>query len=1659
MLRGPGLICDFGPSSSSGGEDRWRGQFATGRMQAGGAGSLPDGGAAGGGCFGAFGPRRTAGGGTVHWQLGGPGLVRRRSGSGSSCSSRGGDEDLDSKRCRAPPPKRLGPRLAPGVAGTLTGPTGLRGTDAERWRSLAQQWRRAAARKLAASAAALTEAVRAARRISASWAALAERARARRLRQLLAAAAQAASEAARQRAAEAALRRLGGLLALGSRRSLAPALAKAGQVRLEALKRRQLLWRFGRVALRPLLRFGLKAWRTGHLTTSAAWHFEYCARQSARAAVQDCRRWAGARAVATSLRAASQRRQWAGFGALAQAARPRRAPFGGARLAVCLERILRRRLAGAATQWHGVVLRSLLATTASLTGRLARADAQRARLWRLRRAWVAWQCLQARCKQLRRCLTRTCWRLENYAWRRLREHARGRRCEMDLATACAARLEAERCEGDLGLEAMRQDLGAKLLAAQQALEAERQHGWEAQRRGALLLEARVRARLARFTWRAWSRSHAQAIALHRLARVLRVALCRRHVGQWRRRGDKHAVSFLEAQVDCFDVLVSQRTELARRVLHRCALERQAAEHEASQWQARLAWNEWSRLARMRQLRALRRRSACERLAATLLGVLRSRGLHRWGELLAWHRQVASEEFGCAEVVRLRIELETMISRYDRLTRESVSKETEHLTAAHVASATAAAAASHRWRLTGVSLSSLVARRLFAALREAGRVAASVHETVSAWQRTANGAHRIAAGRTCSALAAALVAAAADRRRTSDRRRALRSLAREAYSRSRFNFFCDLAAGARDVGYGCARIRHALHRFARAGERAGLRSGFSRLRARVAGGRKAAWERERHGALTCQSHSSGACMLWAVLCGVSRHRLRQGFAHLQCGASFQAGSRAVIERLPPQVQLAARHLQRLVQHRTAQAVSSWCRAVVVHRGDVFTEAGVARRAALLATRSSRRERRRSGCRALCLWRSLACGPRRLARSLARISLERLAWSLQRLRLHASCRGHLLLQAACFAGATRRRRIALLASALRHWRIIFCAKQRVQRQRLQALQQRTALRHRRFAIAGLHAERVRARAARHLGALLWRAAGSVGLRAWRARAACDTVAGLAAALDDARLEREKQSRDGSAALRRLAAWRLPADTFSARTFLHVWRCHTALAGASAARFRAARLCSARVMASALATMRRGRIETGFERWRMQSRARGQIEAAEAVGRAQAIALALDRIRQGGVLLASWFRRRQLLAASSALCGSWRSGRWQALLRSCDAASAREQRRCRAERGALAALEEEVERLRAQELHEAERNDLALSETSLIADDVRRERRRHESALDSLRAALARSEASEAAARDEALAARACEREATAAQTERDAHRDAEMTRALRAEAVRFERRLREEAAELERRLGAATAQGAQLEQVRLAVLRQLGAARSELRDAGRAIEEKNRALHQRELFFSEQACCLQMQASSSGEKARFAEEAAELHAQRAELDIAARARRAEHELSAAPRWLPKHYIRLRPATGLGERTHASELQAAIAEEQERSIQRLEELLKEQTNELRRERRDHSRGIQQVRSSASFSASKSCLLEEQVLALREQLQREQAELRAKESAWAGDRAALLTVVTRGPTSSPSSGPSGCGRRLAQRKTGGGIVAIESAGNCPWHGCTRAP
>jgi len=277
-------------------------------------------------------------------------------------------------------------------------------------------------------------------------------------------------------------------------------------------------------------------------------------------------------------------------------------------------------------------------------------------------------------------------------------------------------------------------------------------------------------------------------------------------------------------------------------------------------------------------------------------------------------------------------------------------------------------------------------------------------------------------------------------------------------------------------------------------------------------------------------------------------------------------------------------------------------------------------------------------------------------------------------------------------------------------------------------------------------------------------------------------------------------------------------------------------------------------------------------------------------------------------------------------------------------------------LLAVEDEAARIKQLEASEAQRNDEAFAETKRIMKVVQRERLEHEKALTELRDNLRNSEEREMAALEQA---------------------------------GKLQEVQEKDASEVEQKFRDIQARTLVVEGQRRAALRELATARNELREGAHAAEERERERGrtdlERERIFGEQQLALQQQAWGVEAQTREAERDAEKHWWNVEMEMEERARRAKSELAQA---LADRDRKLK------EQGRTVEHQAVMADEQERNIKRLEELLKEQGDQLKRERRDHAHGLKEVRCSVSVSESKSCLLEEQVTALRQQLSRDQSE-----------------------------------------------------------------
>jgi len=431
-----------------------------------------------------------------------------------------------------------------------------------------------------------------------------------------------------------------------------------------------------------------------------------------------------------------------------------------------------------------------------------------------------------------------------------------------------------------------------------------------------------------------------------------------------------------------------------------------------------------------------------------------------------------------------------------------------------------------------------------------------------------------------------------------------------------------------------------------------------------------------------------------------------------------------------------------------------------------------------------------------------------------------------------------------------------------------------------------------------------------------------------------------------------------------------------------------------FKEKRFCAAHFLLRTLAGHERYSRKVALQRWRATSKAMCVEVVAHEAAAQRAEEGKQMRMRNGLQILATLVTHRLHLGMAQAFHGQWRALRWQSMVRALDASVARDQRRMMAE----------SDHLRAQLL--ACREEAFESRARTAAEEERGDRTRQEA-----------EEIVEAVRRERA------------SQVGKMATLESSEAQAL------------EQSQELQFQLDQALAQVSRLEDQKRDTDGDLRALHLELQDARLQGEELSQAEMHRERAFHEQVQALQQQALSSQHAVQDAER--DFRHQLDRLETEAKEAAEKSELTMEFR--------------LQEKQRAVELQASIAEDQERNIRHLESLLKEQGDQLSRERNDHMRGLESLRASASLSESKSCLLQEQVVALRQQLQREHQELLASEKAWSSDRAALLSAVAsqeplalRPPARTRSSSAS---RRKASPspKDPGGSVSVA---RCPWHG-----
>ncbi|CAE7590290.1 unnamed protein product [Symbiodinium natans] len=435
------------------------------------------------------------------------------------------------------------------------------------------------------------------------------------------------------------------------------------------------------------------------------------------------------------------------------------------------------------------------------------------------------------------------------------------------------------------------------------------------------------------------------------------------------------------------------------------------------------------------------------------------------------------------------------------------------------------------------------------------------------------------------------------------------------------------------------------------------------------------------------------------------------------------------------------------------------------------------------------------------------------------------------------------------------------------------------------------------------------------------------------------------------------------------------------------------------KAQRIAAAQFLIRTVAGYERLARRAALQRWR----AAADVACVEATSKERMAARSRherqQQMQNGLRILATVVKHRVQMALAQAFHGQWRACRWQAMVRALDASALRDQRRMRAE----------AETLRAQVV--ACREEAYEMRARTAAEEVRGDRTREEA--QEIVEAVRRERASQA---EKIAELRSSEREAL------------------------------EESQDLRERLDDALSHVNRLEGAKQSTLEDLRMLHTELDEARERGEELSKAEVQRERAHHEQVQTLQQQALLAQNAARDQEAAF-----RRQLDLAQKeANDATH--SSEKTW----ELRLQ------EKERACELQTSIAEDQERNIRHLESLLKEQGDQLTKERSDHMRGLDQLRASTALSESKTCLLQEQVVALRQQLRREHQELLASEKAWSSDRAALLSAVaSQGepvalralppPARSRSSSASRRKASPSPKDQGPGSV---SAVRCPWHG-----
>mmetsp|Transcript_23452 Transcript_23452/g.54659 ORF Transcript_23452/g.54659 Transcript_23452/m.54659 type:complete len:1652 (+) Transcript_23452:69-5024(+) len=829
---------------------------------------------------------------------------------------------------------------------------------------------------------------------------------------------------------------------------------------------------------------------------------------------------------------------------------------------------------------------------------------------------------------------------------------------------------------------------------------------------------------------------------------------------------------------------------------------------------------------------------------------------------------------------------------------------------------------------------------------------------------------------------------------------------------------------------CSLAHHRLQGLSHLWEIATMRKALSRWRFAMRR-RHAEEERIKQDAAFACAKANAAWACAQSLRAVVMLRQVSTFRRWQASAKSVTLRRAGFHHACERLELVMRHCHR---NRVASAWGSWQKTIAFHAFHLLSAQDATLRT-LCYARGHSWSRDRQVRAAFAAWMAAHEGARRIhnAVKMLAVAFRRRQQRMEReacshLVINAATRGFAAQRGLSLTASVRSRRSNRLRYAFGGWRLQ-CSEELIARRRLLEVAQKALQRWSiRMVMAGWRRCVTKVAALHRIEAMLRRVRQSNGFHHWHAqllRLSAGSASGVMAqhAVQEALYKQRAESKH------LVQRQGMQHERHVVRAIMHTWKC----TAASEAALRGMQYSALASGFSIIKVAIRKRYQSSLQQWRAALRKDAEDSASLQALVSNQHQGKLVQMHKGLLLLDAVLKRHNKVSMSRALHYRWRNLRWQGMLSTIDAAAAREQRRWRLEcdsiRSELRSSRHEVSELKQMELAEVERNDEAQSEARTIQRAIRRDKSQHEATLAALRSELRVSEEREVALREAAF--------------ERMHNADISVNE-TRSMILAAEREGAIATHNLEQSLHEARERLAELSGERQVALYEC----MELRSATAAAEDKCHAAAQQEAALRGRTADLQNEVAAANRAAELESVAAQDHIKAVEAEAQDRVRVWE-----------QHVQQLET-----QQKFTSELQTAMVEEQDRSIQRLEELLKEQQDQLRRDRRDHSKGLDQVRSSVAATESKSYLLEEQVDALRQQLHHEQAEFRASEKAWQNDRSAFLTAVSSSLDSKKAS-------KGSKRAAASPLVATQatparaqmamagpplrhSFSRCPWHG-----